>query len=141
MQSNSYVYFELTGEDLDPQIITDQLGIHSTESFRKGDKGKYNPNLEFGSWKLSTHIGTEYLMVENLVEEVVSKLFGKIDLINKLKKQYGLSSVLEIVLYIDSNEEQSTPILGHSLKTIEFLYRTQTSTDIDIYRFHSKSEE
>jgi hypothetical protein len=37
----------------------------------------------------------------------------------------------------DTNEEQSTPALGHDLKTVEFLYRTQTTTAVDIYRFNS----
>jgi hypothetical protein len=37
---------------------------------------------------------------------------------------YNLESVLEIVMYIDTDEKQSTPVLGHDLKVIEFLYRT-----------------
>lgn len=137
MNGNSYVYFELSGENLDPQIITEKLAIHPTESVRKGDKGKYNPNLECGYWKLSTDKGAESLMIDNLVEEIVSKLFDKIELINELKNQYCLNSVLEIVLFIDTNEEKPTPIIGHSLKTIEFLHLTRTKTDIDIYRFSS----
>lgn len=76
-------------------------------------------------------------MVSNLVEEIVNKLFDKIEIINELKSQYNLYSLLEIVMYVDTNEEQTTPSLGHDLKTIEFLYRTQTETDIDIYRFNS----
>ena len=42
-------------------------------------------------------------------------------------------------MYIDTNEKQSTPALGHDLKTIEFLYRTKT--DVDIYRFNSSNDE
>ena len=79
-------------------------------------------------------------MVDTLVDEIVTKLFDKIEIINELKNEYNLNSVLEIVLYIDMNEEQFTPALGHDLKVIEFLHRTQTITDVDIYRFNSASK-
>ncbi len=80
-------------------------------------------------------------MVDRLVDEVIGQLFDKIEIINELKNQFNLDSVLEIVMYVDTNEEQSTPALGHDLKTIEFLYRTQTKTDVDIYRFNSANNE
>lgn len=138
-KGNSYIYFALTGDNFDTQVITDKIGIIPTETWNKGDKGKYKLLLKYSCWKLSTAKGQEYLMVDTLVNEIVNKLFDKIEIINELKNQFQLDSVLEIVLYIDSNSEQSTPALGHDLKTIEFLYRTKTTTDLDIYRFNSET--
>lgn len=138
---NSYVYFALTGDDFDTDEVTNRLGITPTDSWRKGDKGQFKPILEFTSWRLSTDKGQEYLQIDKLVDEIISKLFDKIEIINDLKGQFQLDSVLEIILYIDTNEDNSTPALGHDLKTIEFLYRTQTKTDVDIYRFNSASNE
>jgi hypothetical protein len=140
-KGNTYVYFALTGDNFDPQIVTEKIGVIPTEKWRKGDKGKYKPNLEYSCWKLSTDKGKEYILVDSLVDEVISILFDKIEIINELKNQFNLDSVLEIVMYIDTNEEQSTPALGHDLKTIEFLHRTQTKTDVDIYRFNSANNE
>jgi len=134
---NSYVYFALTGDDFDTDEVTNRIGIKPTNSWRKGDKGIYKSAVEFANWELSTDKGREYIWVSDLVDEIVSKLYYKIEIINDLKKQFQLKSVLEIVLYIDTNEDNSTPSLGHDLKTIEFLYRTGTTTDIDIYRFNS----
>ncbi len=134
---NSYVYFALTGESLDTDEVTNRLGIEPTNSWGKGDKGKFKPILEFANWEISTDKGKEYIQIDNLVDEIVSQLYDKIEIINDLKKQFKLDSVLKIVLYIDTNEDNSTPALGHDLKTIEFLYRTSTTTDIDIYRFNS----
>jgi hypothetical protein len=71
------------------------------------------------------------------VKEVVAKLEGRVDMIAELKKQFELESTLQIVLYIDMNEEKSTPTLGHDIRTISFLYATQTETDVDIYRYNS----
>jgi hypothetical protein len=73
------------------------------------------------------------------VDEIISRLNDKIDIINQLKDEFQLDSVIEIVLYIDTNPYQSTPAIGHDLNTIEFLYRTKTKTDIDIYRFNSSN--
>ncbi|WP_255048255.1 DUF4279 domain-containing protein [Lacihabitans sp. CS3-21] len=138
---NTYVYFALTGDNFDPQIVTERIGITPTEKWRKEDKGKYKPTLDYSCWKLSTEKGKEYIMVDSLVDEVIGQLFVKIEIIIDLKNQFDLDSVLEIVMYIDTNDEQSTPALGHDLKTIEFLHRTQTKTDIDIYRFNSANNE
>ncbi|RYE55513.1 MAG: AsmA family protein [Sphingobacteriales bacterium] len=53
------------------------------------------------------------------------------------KAVFDLTSTLEIVLYIDENDEVSTPVIGQDLHTIEFLFRTNTETDVDIYKFNS----
>lgn len=140
-KSNSYVYFALKGDDFDPQIITQYLEIVPTNSWRKGDKGTYKPRMDFSSWELSTEKGQEPILIDKLVTNIVNALFDKIETINKLKKEMNLNSVLEIVMDIDMNEEMSTPALGHDLKTIEFLYKTQTITDVDIYRFNSANNE
>ncbi len=138
---NTYVYFAFTGDNFDPQVVTDRIGVTPTETWKKGDKGKYKPTLAYSCWKLSTEEGKEYIMVDSLVEEIIGQLFDKIEIINELKNRFELDSILEIVMYIDTNEEQSTPALGHDLKTIEFLHRTQTKTDVDIYRFNSANNE
>jgi hypothetical protein len=136
-KSNSYVYFALSGDDFDPKEVSARIGIEPTESSRKGDKGKYNPSMSFSSWKLSTAKGTETILMDNLVLEIIDRLYDKIEVINQVKKEFELNSVLEIVMDVDLNEEQSTPAIGHDLKVIEFLYKTQTRTDVDIYRYNS----
>lgn len=138
---SSYVYFALKGDRFDTDEVTNRLGITPSDSWRKGDKGFYKTAVEFAMWRLSTDKGKEYIQIDNLVDEIVSKLYDKIEIINDLKRQFQLDSVLEIVLYIDTNEDNSTPALGHDLRTIEFLYRTGTTTDIDIYRFNSAINE
>lgn len=134
---NTHVYFTLKGDNFDPSSITKQINLSPTDSKQKGDVGKYRNLLDHSSWELSTEKGVEYLNVEKIIEELIDKLFDKIEIINELKRTYNLNSVLQIVLYVDINENEPTPILGHDIKTIEFLFKTQTKTDIDIYRFDS----
>ncbi len=139
-KSNSYVYFALKGDDFNPQEITDHLNIEPSDVWRKGDKGEYNPSPKYSCWKLSTNKGKEYIEVDKPVNEIIELLFDKIDIINKLKQRLKLSSVLGIVMDIDINPNQPTPAIGHNLKTIEFLYKTRTETDVDIYRFNSQEK-
>ena len=140
-RSESYVYFALKGDDFDPKDITNRLNIEPTQACRKGDKGQYVEKQNFSTWQLSTEKGKEYIEIDKLVTEIVKKLIDKIEIIIELKKELKLESVLEIVLYVDTNPDQSTPAIGHDLETINFLYMTQTITDIDIYKFDSKIEE
>lgn len=133
----SYVYFALKGDNFNPDHITNTLGISPTKSFKNGDRRSYgNDTLEFSAWHLHSD-KVDNLFVSNLVSDVVNKLFDKIHLINQLKEEFQLESVLEIVLYIDENIDISTPVIGHDLKTIEFLFKTNTETDVDICRFDS----
>ena len=134
------VYFALKGDNFDSKEITNRLNIEPTESWQKGNVGKYNPSLKNSAWILSTEIGKEYIDIEKLINEVLSKLDNKIDIINELKNEFDLISVLEIVLDIDTNPKETTPALCHDLKTIEFLFRTNTTIDVDIYRFNSEKE-
>jgi len=90
---NTYVYFSLSGDDFDPDIITDRIGVKPTETNRKGNKGKYNSNLSYSYLKLSTEKGKEYLKIDELINEIVSVLFDKIEIINQLKNEFKLESV------------------------------------------------
>ena len=136
---SSYVYFAFKGDNFVPNDITKIIGIEPTISWQTGDKAKHKKELTFSCWKLSTEKGIEYLDIDKLVNEIIQKLKDKIDIINELKDKYQLDSVLQIILDIDINPDQSTPYLGHDLETIDFLFKTQTKTDVDIYRFDSRN--
>jgi hypothetical protein len=135
----SYVYFRLiSGDDFDPAIITQKIDLKPTKIHRKNDliTGS-NVRKKISDWNLHTKKSEDNILIDELVDELVLKLWNKIDIINELKREFNLSSILEIVLYFDCNDEVSTPAIGHNLKTIEFLYKTATETDVDIYRYNS----
>lgn len=137
----TYAYFALKGDNFDPQVVTDRIGIAATESWRRGDNGLYKPTLEYSCWKLCTDKEKDSLDIYTLIDEIVGKLFDRVEVIKDIKRQFGLASLLEVVMYIDTNEEQSAPSLGYDQKAIDFLYRTQTTTDVDIYRYNSSGNE
>lgn len=136
-EQKTIVYFALTGNFTDAEIISKELDIKTTETWHIGDKGKHKSSLDFSCWKLSVETQQGYLNINNLTLKIIEKLFDKIDKINELKEKYQLNSIMESIIWIDTNEENSTPFITQELKTIEFLYRTNTKTDFDIYRFNS----
>jgi len=136
-KSNSYVYFAFQGDNFDPNDVTTELGISPTDSWRTGEPRRYIQQQKYSCWQLKS-TSVELLDMDKLVNEVVSQLSEKIELINNLKQQLNLNTVLEIVMWIDMNEEESTPYLGHSLEVINFLHQTGTITDVDIYKYNSK---
>ncbi len=135
--NDTYVYFALKGDNFDPNIVTQAIGIQPTKIHRKGDPiGNSGNKIKFSGWYLYTE-KRDNILVDKLVDDLVTKLFDKITIINDLKRLYQLESILELVVYIDCNDEISTPAIGHDSKTIEFLYKTRTETDVDMYKFNS----
>ena len=107
------VYFALKGDNFDSKEITNRLNIEPTESWQKGNVGKYNPSLKNSAWILSTEIGKEYIDIEKLINEVLSKLDNKIDIINELKNEFDLTLSTEpskIKLDLETSEE---PIINN----------------------------
>lgn len=130
-----YVYFALKGDDFDPSIITERLGIKPSDSWKKGFKRKPNAKeLKFSFWSFSTVPGEGNIFIGELVNKIINELEDKIDEIIKLKEEFNLYSVLEVVLEIDTNPEMSSPALSFDLRVINFLYKTQTDIDVDIYK-------
>src|SRR5688572_2853552 len=107
MPSGSYVYFALYGDNFDPAIDTRELGIKPTNYWMKGDKEQSLANQKYSCWKWANEPGKEAIFLDKLVDEVIEKLNDKIEIINKLKNDYQLESVIEIVMYIDTNPEES----------------------------------
>ena len=138
-KSNSYVYFAFQGDNFDPNVVTTELALEPTESWRVGEPGKYIQQQKYSCWQLKS-TSDELLDMDKLVNEVLYQLSDRIESINKLKEKHSLNTVLGIVMYVDTNEEQSTPYLGHNSEVINFLHLTGTKTDLDIYRYHSSEE-
>ena len=61
----------------------------------------------------------------------INPLLDKIDLLNKIQKEYKASFTLEVVPSIYVNE--INPSLAPSLDIIDFCHDTRTNIDIDLY--------
>lgn len=131
---NTYIYFALKGGDFDPKDFSEILEIEATYAIKKDEKGRYIAKSKYSIWQFGTPKLANDSDLYDPVLDLINTLSPKIEAINKLKEKYDLHSVLQFVLEIDFNEELNTPGMGLDEKTIEFLNKTKTVVDVDIYR-------
>lgn len=128
------VYFSLFGDDCDPDEITKFLGINPTRIEVKGEKVPDRLPRQ-SSWEFSTdNIVNDYIDVYNLAASIVNELKSKKDLIIEAKRRFNVSSKLQVVLKLSSNNKHSTPAIGLEEDTIKFLAEIGAFIDIDTYR-------
>lgn len=127
--TNCYTYFKIVG-DFDPDTVTELLGIAPEKSWRIGDKRKNGTVYDFSLWQTGTC--SEYdIEVSVQMLKTLALLLDKTDILNEIKKQYGVDFVLEVVPTVRFDE--STPCLAPSLEVMRFCCATETSIDIDLY--------
>lgn len=127
------VYFALDGDDFDHDEVTKFLGIKPTRIVIKGEMvpGRFPKK---NSWHLSTgNIVNDHIDVFDMATSIVNELKPKKDLIIEAKSRFNLSTRLEVVLMISSNEKHSTPAIGFEVDTIKFLSEVGALIDIDTY--------
>mgnify|MGYP001043382847 CR=1 FL=1 len=71
--------------------------------------------------------------VNEMLRVTLKDLFGKEEQIKKLKKEFSLSAILEIVPVIASNSNEPNQYLSLERDIIEFLYKSETDIDLDYY--------
>jgi hypothetical protein len=129
-----YVYFALDGDDFDPDDLTQLIGIAPSKIRRKRDMVSNNLP-KFNSWQIhSEKVIDEFVDVYDLSEAVVLRLKDRVELILESKKKYNLTCRLQVVLWVTSDESQSTPAIGFEENIINFLAKVGASVDVDTYR-------
>ncbi|MDJ0579492.1 DUF4279 domain-containing protein [Crocosphaera sp.] len=131
-----YVYFALDGEDFEPNDVTDYLNIEPTSVRRKGERlpGRIP---RYSSWVLSTQkIINEIIDVDEMASELIKILEPKTNQINEIAEKLNLATRLEVVLWITTDDTQTTPMISFNVNSINFLSNVNAyiDIDIDIYR-------
>ena len=128
------VYFALDGDDFEPDVVTEFLGILPTSVKIKGSKVP-NKLPAKNSWELSTeNIVNEYIDVFSMAESITDTLMPIKDKLKRVIETYNLVPRLEVVLWFSVNEEHSTPAIGFEPSTISFLGEIGAFIDIDTYK-------
>ena len=130
MTNEGEVYFGLYGEDFDPNEITTIIGIEPTSAQRKG-----NPIPKSTSWKLSVgKIESDLIDVYEMSSKLIEKLKPhKTKIISAISK-HQLQAVLQVVLWVSSDDSVPTPAIGFEADSINFISSIGASIDIDTYR-------
>jgi hypothetical protein len=128
------VYFALDGDDFEPDVVTEILGILPTSVMRKGSKIP-NKLPAKNSWELSTeNVVNDYIDVFAMAESITDTLVPIKDELKGVIETYNLVPRLEVVLWFSVNEEHSTPAIGFEPSTLSFLGEIGAFIDIDTYK-------
>ena len=127
------VYLSLTGENLDPQKISEELGVQASSQHMKGDCLTYNPAAGFSQWCLSSGpIRDDSEDVYTISKTLVQGISSKRRQLAELKAKYNLEIILQVAISIDEEAESAYPPVGFDAATIDFLSSIGASIDVDI---------
>ena len=127
-ECNNYLYFSFDAEYFDTEKITEELNIQPTSLMIKKE-----PAPKSTAWKYKINAGNE-IDLETYLVKLIDILQPKIEVINRLKENYNLTTRIQFVINIDINPESSTPYFGLNKRAIDFLSKTGTEVDFDLYK-------
>jgi hypothetical protein len=127
-ECKNYLYFSFDAEFFDIDIVTKELELKPTSVMIKKDPGPKST-----SWSYRIDAGSDIdleIHLEKLIEIFENKVFE----INQLKEKLNLETRLQFVIDIDINPDSSTPYFGLNKRIIDFLGKTGTQVDFDLYK-------
>jgi hypothetical protein len=127
-ECNNYLYFSFDGKYFDIEIVTKELNIRPTSIMIKKD-----PAPKSTSWNYRIDAGKN-IDLKSYIEKLIDIFESKVADINRLKKKLKLETRLQFVIDIDINPDASTPSFGLNKRTIDFLNKTGTEVDFDLYK-------
>lgn len=125
------VYFALYGTDFDPEEATRRVGLEPTSIKRKGEPKTRRHSF----WQVSSgRVEGDIIDVYEMSSTLVALLAPRAAEIASTRRELGLEAVLEVVLWISTDESKSTPAIGFDHEVISFLHAVGATIDIDTYR-------
>jgi hypothetical protein len=127
-ECNNYLYFSFDAEYFDTKEITEKLNIEPTSVMIKKE-----PVPKSTAWTYKIDAGNE-IDLETFLEKLIDIFEPKIEIINNLKDKLNLTTRIQFVIDIDINSDSSTPYFGLNKRTIDFLAKTESNVDFDLYK-------
>ncbi len=128
VQCNNYLYFSFDAVFFDVDIVTNELQLVPTNVMIKEE-----PVPKSTSWMYRIDAGVD-IGLEIYLNKLIEIFENKVDEINRLKEKLKLETRLQFVLDIDIHPDSSTPYFGLNKRTIDFLSKTGTEVDFDLYK-------
>ena len=128
-KNSCYTYFSITGK-FDPLCITELLQLSPEHTRRIGAKRKNGTVCDTAVWEIGRCDRYDPI-VSNQMENTIAPLLGKIEILNKIRKDYSASLYLSVVPTVCTDEP--SPCLAPSLAVMDFCHATRTEIDIDLY--------
>jgi hypothetical protein len=135
MASTGEVYLNLFGDAFNPDDVSQYIGLVGARVRRIGEQRPEVPFPRESSWSFSTgKVEDEVIDVYAMSEALITKLAPYVGRIVEVKRKFGLTCILQVVLWIDQDETKSMPAIGFEHTVIDFLHTVGGTIDIDTYR-------
>lgn len=129
-KSKVKVEFCISGDDFDPQEITEKLSIIPNIVYKQGDPIKNRPlKRRCSCWQIETDY-EESLDAEEQLEKIISKLYPKKEQLQKLHNTYIVNMMFMFVLIIENSQ---IPSSNFSKEFIEFVASIGAEIQFDNY--------
>ena len=133
--NETYAYFSIAAPELDPAQISSEVGVESTDCWRKGDLNPRNGReRKFGRWSLYSRLPRS-AELEAHISDVLLQLDANSVAFQKVSQAYG--GCMQLFGYFHSYYTG----LYFSPEIIQGLARYSLAVDHDFYYLHSDARE
>lgn len=116
------------------------VGLSPTSKRQLGDIQRNGRKSKFSMWEYSTEEVEEWdyqLVLNGLLDEIIPYK----EQLKVIVEKHGYYCLLEAVISVDTNEEESTPAINLDKRTIDFLAYMGAEFEVDLYRHDSSEDE
>ena len=125
----TYAYFYVSDFDGEASAITQTLGIEPTETWQKGDAGRYPQRSgEFSNWEVHSPLERSEIFLDAHIEAVLNIIEPKLTQILELQMQGCDIGINCVGYYTDAN-----PGFHLSAKLLSRLAAFSFDVDFDLY--------
>jgi hypothetical protein len=129
-KTNVMVEFIITGDELNPSVVTEKLKMNPNKCWVKGDdiQGKTFKKKD-SCWIVSTGY-VESLDINEQLSEIVGLINNKASVLKEIKATNNIDYLFAIVVNVENNEK---PAMYFDSKFIEFANDIKSEFYIDLY--------
>ena len=131
MPNEAEVYFALYGTSFEPEEATRRIGLQPTSIKREGEPKTRRHSF----WQISSgRVSGDIIDIYEMSSALVALLVPYTEKIADTRRDLGLEAILEVVLWVSTDESKSTPAIGFDREVISFLHAVGATVDVDTYR-------
>jgi len=130
MRTNIKIEFNICGDYIDVDNVTEMMAIKPIISYLKGDPIKGKPLVRKDTlWAIETEY-EEADDIDDVLPKVLKQIIGKTDVIKKIKELYDVNISFIFVINIEDGE---SPAMYLNIDLIKFAAEIDARIGFDVY--------
>lgn len=114
--------------------LPEEIGIYNKEEVERAIRERLGVVPVWRRHSFEIGLNEAYRTdVNEMIRVTLKDLFGKEDVLKKLKEEFSVTTVLQIVPRIESASAEPKPLLSLDSDVVSFLYLSGAEVDMDYY--------